>query len=195
MANGKNTLEEAVKKTIIHEGIVPYEQQTPEQRRELVGRINSLLDIRILRSKILDNWAFIEGSIPQNPQTKELKILRQRLNKIKKIFRADMVPFAKEAERVFNLCLTASGHGTDQLDNAAHFASEFLKNVHKVSVDKLETISWITQDIVDGKFEGAITQGIHENEMMLFGQYCLDMFKKGRRNVTQKDLEKFKNRK
>lgn len=194
MANGKNTLEEAVKRTIINQGIVPYEQQTPEQRRELVGRINSLLDIRILRSKILDNWAFIEGSIPQNPKTTELKILRQRLNKTKKMFRTDMVPFAKEAERVFNLCLTASGHGTDELDNAAHFASEFLKNVHTVSVQKLELISNVTQAIVDGSFS-AVSDQDHDQEMMWFGQYCIELASKGRKNVTQKDLEKFKNRK
>lgn len=194
MANGKNTLEEAVKRTIINQGIVPYEQQTPEQRRELIGRINSLLDIRILRAKIIDNWPFIEASIPQNPQTKELKILRQRLNKIKKMFRADMVPFAKESERVFNLCLTASGQGTDELDNAAHFASEFLNNIHTISVEKLEIIKEMTQAVINGEVIAQTDQD-HDQEMMWFGQYCLDMFKKGRRNVTLKDLEKFKNRK
>lgn len=63
-----------------------------------------------------------------------------------------MVPFVKETERVFNLCLSASGTGTDELDIAAHFASEMLNNIHCISVDKIELLAEITQLVVDEKF-------------------------------------------
>lgn len=183
------SLERAVQRTIINQGIVPYEQQTPEQKRELIGRVSSLLDIRVLRAKILDNWAYIEGSIPLNPKNHELKILRQRLNRIKKMFREDMVPFAKESERVLNLCLTASGHGTDELDLAAHFASEFLNNVHTVSVDKLELLKEVSQAIVDETFT-AMSEGQSDKEMLDFANYCISL--SGRKKITANDLKKFR---
>lgn len=187
------SLETAVRRTIINQGIVPYDQQTESQRRELIGRISSLLDIRILRAKILDNWIFIEASIPLNPKTHELKILRQRLNKIKKMFRNDMIPFVKETERVFNLLLTASTDGTDELDLAGHFASEFIHHIHTVPVDKLEVLSNVAQSVASGEFQ-ALTENDHEKEMILFGQYCMGLSQSGRKNITKKDLQKFKNK-
>lgn len=189
----KNTLEQAVKKTIINQGIVPFDQQTPEQQRELIARINSLLDIRIMRSKIMDSWSFVEGSIPVDPKESHLKILKQRLTRMKKMFRNDIIPFIKEGERTLNLCLTASGNGTDEIDNASHFAAEFLKDLHMAPVDKLELIMNVTKEIMEGTFN-AVSDEENTNEIMAFGQYCMDQARKGRVKVTPLDFQKFKSK-
>ena len=179
----------STKKAIIQEGIVPYEKQTPEQRQQLIGRVASMILLEMIGEILRENFKYIAGSVPEKPVDKELKILRSKLNQMKKDI-PDMISKFKGFSALYKSLCTANSQSYDQFEVAGFYAADIINNVHKISLDKFELLNNITDAVAKGEIN-SMSDEDHDSEMIQFAQYCMNL--KNRKLVTKKDLEKFKN--
>lgn len=111
----QSKLNTAAYAAIENEGIVAYEQQTPEQRRQFLGRIKMLLFSRILSESLRENYKFVLGCVPDNPNSKELKILSAKMKQAQKSI-AEIIPLAKTVEQNMTAILAASESASERID-------------------------------------------------------------------------------
>lgn len=111
----QSKLNTAAYAAIENEGIVAYEQQTPEQRRQFLGRIKMLLFSRILSESLRENYKFVLGCVPDNPSSKELKILSAKMKQTQKSI-AEIIPLAKTVEQNMTAILAASESASERID-------------------------------------------------------------------------------
>lgn len=189
----------SAKQAILQQGIVPYEQQTPEQRREFKGRISSMILIELLGEMLRENYKYVSGSVPLNPTSKELKILRSKLNQMKKDM-AEIVSKAKGFASLYKTLLIKKEESYDQFEAAGFYAADIIKNVHAIPMEKFELLNSITDAIAKGDIN-SISDEDHDAEMLKFANYCMkltrgtDVFNvpKSKKAATKKDLENFRN--
>lgn len=180
----------SAKRAIVQEGIVPYEQQTPEQRKQLIGRVSSMICIEAVGELLRENYKYIAGAVPENPKDKDLKIMRSKLNQFKKDLSEMTSKFKGFSSMYKNLC-TGNEQAYEQFELAGFYVADIIRNVHKISIEKFELLNSITDAVAKGEIN-CLTDDDHDAEMVKFANYCLSL--KGRKIITNNDLKKFKNK-
>lgn len=185
----KNNLNKAANAAIKNEGILPYDQHTAEQRRQFLGRVKLLLHSSILSESLRENYKFAAGAVPENPNSKELKILSNKLKRTQKNISA-IIPYAKSIEQDLSDVLASSERGKEQIQNTSWKSYNLLQLILSVSDNKFpDAITAVQEVIMDKQKEP------DENQMIDFGQYCADLIKSGRKSITKNDYKKFLNKK
>lgn len=185
----KHNINKSAQVVIENEGIVPYNEQTPEQRKQLIGRIQSMVHIAAIGEQLRSNFPHVVGAIPENPTSKELRIIKTKLKAIQKEI-PSLISFANNVSSVYQTLCTNSEDAKEQFDIAGIYVHNIIHNTHNISIDNLAILSMFTESLIKGEVN-ALSDEDHDKQMLSFANYCIKL--SGRKNITKNDLKKFKN--
>lgn len=170
---------------------VPYEQHTPEQREEFVGRIKILNVVNINTHLLLDNWRFIESACPSKQGN------QRAYNDFKNIVKdlKEAVHYNKRLSVRINNFLCAGDKGKENVESYSWYNKEIISKILLIPQDRIELAIKVLDGIAGEENIQAESPEEYANKMIKFGQYCMELQKSGRKKVTTKDLEKFLNTK
>lgn len=174
-----------------NQAVVPYEQHTPEQRQEFVGRVKVLNVVNINMHLILDNWRHIESACPDK------KVNQRAYNDFKNIVKdlKDSVHYNKRLAVRINNFLCAGESGKENVESYSWYNKEIISKLLKIPEDRVDLALKVLDGISGKDPIQAESSEEYGEKMVKFGQYCMDLNKYGRKKVTSKDLEKFLNTK
>lgn len=171
-------------KNLENEGIVPYDEQTPEQREQFIGRVSALCWANVLVNIVKDNFVFIEGIVKirsQNP------FIYDKLKQVSKSIET-AVPELNSINNGLMAILTKNEESKDQVEIMAAYAYLLQKEILSVPLEKFEIAINAVKSISSETFQAESTED-YENKMIAFGNHCMNM--KGRKTATKNDLKKF----
>lgn len=159
----KNTFEQALRESVRVVKTKPYDQQSDQEKEMFFARINTLINVRYVVHCFMDNIPHLVAGLPADPKQKELVILKQRMNKVIKGMK-ELIPFANEASRVFDLVLTASKKADDNLEDAGYLAFDMIRQIHCISLEKFGLLKRAIQMISDGSLRSEHLDKIYQQE-------------------------------
>ena len=145
----KNTLDQALRASISVVHTKPYEQQSTEERHRIMARINAIINIRAVWHTIMDNTPHLLAGLPEVAEDKNLKMAKQRLNKVLKAMK-ESLPIVNEAQRVFDLLFRLTSVEDENVENAGYLVADMVRQIHHVSIQKFATVRKALQMISDG---------------------------------------------
>lgn len=185
-------INKSAERIIENEGIVPYEKQTPEQRAQLLGRIKSLIHVGTIGEQLRSNFPYIVGSIPNNPSSKELKLLLSKLKAIKREI-PTLISFSNNMNSIYQSLCTQNQESRDQFDGAGIYLSNIIANTQNLSLQQIEILSEFTKSLMKNEVN-ALSDEDHDQQMIDFANHALTLYNQGRKKITKNDLKKFLNK-
>lgn len=180
MSNLKKTVE-----AIKQQGVVPYNEQSPEQREEFVGRVKCLNAVNINLGLIQDNWAYIAAAIPDKSVDRKL---HQQYKQIVSSLEDTLTSSKMLNARLMNL-LVVNQDAKDRVETFSWYNKEIISKLLRIPNERVELALKIIDGIASNEEIQAESPDEYSSKMVDFGNYCMNL--SGRKKATKKDLEKF----
>lgn len=165
-----------------------YENQSTEQRQAFIKRISYLNAVKINRAILVDAYGHVLSAQPEDKRDPMYRIFKDVLK-----YHKESIESTKMLDvRVSNL-LKTSNNGQELVDMYAWYNAEILQTMFSLDLPKQELALDVVRAIGCETFN-AQSDDDYENNMINFGNYCMQLAQSGRKKVTKNDFNKFKNK-
>lgn len=172
------------------QGVVPFEQQTPDQREEFIGRIKVLNAANINLGLIQDNWGYISAAIPDKKINPKLHSQYKRMVGVLK----DYMASAKMFNALIMNLLVVNDDAKERVETYSWYNQSIIDNLLRIPVERQELALKMMESLATEEIKAESDED-YEKKMVAFGQYSLSLSQSGRKTVTKNDLNKFLNTK
>lgn len=172
------------------QGIVPFNQQSPEQREEFIGRVKILNAASINLGLIQDNWPYIASAIPDKKIDPRLHAQYKKLNETLKNYLAD----AKMFNSIVMNMLVVNDESKLKVETYAWYNKEIINHLLRIPSEKSDLALQMIHALAGDEIKAESNED-YESKMIAFGRHCMSLSKSGRKFVTKKDLQTFLNKK
>lgn len=171
------------------QGVVSYEQQSPEQREEFIGRVKCLNAVNINLGLVQDNWNFIAAAIPDKTVDRKL---HQQYKQIVSSLQDTLIASKMLNARLMNL-LVVNNDAKERVETFSWYNKEIISKLLKIPHDRIELALKVVDGLGSNDPIQAETPEEYAQNMVDFANYCMNL--QGRKKATKRDLEKFLNKK
>lgn len=170
------------------QGVVPFNEQSPEQREEFVGRVKCLNVTNINFQLLLDNWAFVSAAIPDKKHSPKLY---SQFKQIQESLKETLASTKMLNIRLMNLLASGNADSKETIESYSWYNKEIISLLLKLPQDRVDiAIEFINQ--LSSKNSIQAQSDDEYNQIMVdFGNYCLELASKGRKKITKNDFIKF----
>lgn len=174
---------------IKEQGVVPYEEQSPEQRKEFVARVKCLNAVAINLFIIQDNWAHIAAAIPDKKRNPKVHTQFKQLTKALQ----DMLVNAKMVNnRLLNI-FAVNSEAAEKIETYSWYNKEIISKLLRIPNERVDLALKIIDGLASEETIQAESPEEYSKKMISFANYMIKQ-KGGTGRASKKDLEKFLNK-
>lgn len=170
------------------QGVVPFNEQSAEQRTEFVGRVKCLNVTNINLQLLLDNWSYVAAAIPDKKTNPKLY---SQFKQIQDSLKETLASTKMLNTRLLNLLASGSSDARDTIESYSWYNKEIISFLLKIPQDRISVAIEFLNQLSSSQGVKAETDEEYADNIVDFGNYCLELAAKGRKKITKNDFSKF----
>lgn len=181
MANLKKVVDR-----IKEQGVVPYTEHSPEQRKEFIARVECLNAVNINLGLILDNWPYIAAAIPDK------KVNPKVHNQFKQLTKSleDMISSAKMVNNRLLKILAVNTEAAEKIESYSWYNKEIISKLLRIPNERVDLALKVIDGLGGNESVQAESPEEYSKKMISFANQMIKK-KGGSGRASKKDLETF----